>query len=254
MAGLRTLAELEALTDAPSIEALWEMHTARMAEFGFDRLIYGFTRFRMGSSLGDPGDFVILTNHDTKYTDTFLGERLYFDATMVRWALANEGPCSWRVVQQMAEAGALSPAEQRVVAFNRSMEVTAGYTISFKSASTRSKGAIALTAKRGMTQDEVDALWEEHGQEIIVMNNVAHLKIMTLPYTHPERALTKRQREALQWVADGKTAQDIAKIMGLTTATVEKHLRLAREALRVDTTAQAVLKMAFQNQIFVIDG
>lgn len=47
--------------------------------------------------------------------------------------------------------------------------------------------------------------------------------------------------------------QDIALLMGLTPATIEKHLRLAREALNVETTAQAVLKAALQNQMFVID-
>jgi LuxR family transcriptional regulator len=86
------------------------------------------------------------------------------------------------------------------------------------------------------------------------MNNVAHLKILTLPYTAPGRGLTRRQREALGWVGDGKTTQDIALLMGLTPATVEKHLRLAREALNVDTTAQAVLKAALQNQMFVLDA
>ena len=40
--------------------------------------------------------------------------------------------------------------------------------------------------------------------------------------------------------------------MGLTPATVEKHLRLARETMGVETTAQAVLKAAFQNQMFTI--
>ncbi|MFO7771946.1 MAG: LuxR family transcriptional regulator, partial [Roseovarius gahaiensis] len=34
--------------------------------------------------------------------------------------------------------------------------------------------------------------------------------------------------------------------------TVEKHLRLARQALGVETTAQAVLKAALQNQMFVV--
>ena len=43
-------------------------------------------------------------------------------------------------------------------------------------------------------------------------------------------------------------------LMGLTSATVEKHLRLAREALGVETTAQAVLKAAFANQMFVMDA
>ena len=48
----------------------------------------------------------------------------------------------------------------------------------------------------------------------------------------------------------GKTTT-IAMIMGLTAATVEKHLRLAREALDAETTAQAVVKASFQKQIFV---
>ena len=84
------------------------------------------------------------------------------------------------------------------------------------------------------------------------MNNVAHLKIITLPYNAPNRALTKRQREALEWVGDGKTTQDIAVLMGLTVATVEKHLRLARESLAVETTAQAVLKASLHNQMFIM--
>ena len=40
----------------------------------------------------------------------------------------------------------------------------------------------------------------------------------------------------------------------LTSATVEKHLRLAREALAVETTAQAVLKAALHNQMFVMEA
>ncbi len=133
------------------------------------------------------------------------------------------------------------------------MNVTAGYTVSFRSISERTKGAIALTARPGVTQDAVEQIWAQHGDEIIVMNNVMHLKLLTLPYTG-ERHLTKRQREVLQWVGDGKTTQDIAILLGLTPATVEKHLRLAREALDVETTAQAVLKAAFYNQMFVIDA
>ena len=103
-----------------------------------------------------------------------------------------------------------------------------------------------------MWQDEGDAIWDKHGLEISVLNNVMHLKLQTLPYS--QRTLTKRQREVLQWVGDGKTTQDIAVLLELTPATIEKHLRLAREALDVETTAQAVLKAAFYNQMFVIDS
>ena len=53
---------LDALTNAPSIERLWSLHVDQMASYGFDRLIYGFTRYRSGTSLGDPQDWVVLTN------------------------------------------------------------------------------------------------------------------------------------------------------------------------------------------------
>lgn len=248
------ISHLEALTNAQSIEELWDMHCRKMEEFGFDRLLYGFTRYRTTNGLGDPEDFVVLTNHSPEYTDVFMGQGLYFHAPMVNWALEHEGAASWRIALDMISTGAMTESERRVIDFNRSMGVTAGYSVSFKSISPRTKGAIALTARKGLSQDEVDATWERFGSEIMVMNNIVHLKIMTLPYAGPGRGLTKRQREALQWVGDGKTTQDIATIMGLTSATIEKHLRLAREALNVDTTAQAVLKAAFQNQMFVVEA
>ncbi|MFU8864065.1 MAG: LuxR family transcriptional regulator [Rhodobacterales bacterium] len=245
---------LEALTNTQTLEELWDMHCRKMDGYGFDRLLYGFTRYRSGMSLGDPDDFVILTNHPTTYAETFVSEGFYFHGPMVRWALDNEGACSWRVVADMIKTGNITPSEAKVIQFNLSHKVHAGYTIGFKSISPRAKGGIALTARADMHQDQVDALWERHGRDILVMNNVAHLKILTLPYTAPGRTLTRRQREALGWVGDGKTTQDIALLMGLTPATVEKHLRLARAALNVETTAQAVLKAALQNQMFVLDA
>ncbi len=239
---------LNSLTSAPTVEALWALHSNRMASYGFDRIIYGFTRYRSGRSLGDPQDWVLLTNHGDSYMEEFLGKGHLYHAPMIRWALANTGACSWNWMKQ-AE---LSAAEQDVMAFNIGQNVTAGYTVSFLSVTERTKGATALTAKAGMSQDDIDAIWETYGEEITMLNNVMHLKIQTLPYS--QRHLTKRQREVLQWVGDGKTTQDIAILLELTAATIEKHLRLAREALDVETTAQAVLKAAFYNQMFVIES
>ncbi len=151
-------------------------------------------------------------------------------------------------------AGRLSEKERAIIDFNVKSGVRAGYSISFRDVSVRSKGAIGLCAKEGLRQHDVDEIWKEHGREITVINNVTHLRITAMPFASSRRALTPRQREVLEWVGDGKTMADIATIMGLTAATVEKHLRLAREALDVDTTAQAVLKASFQNQIFIVAG
>ena len=245
---------LEKLTSAPSAETLWQLHCEKMAEYGFDRIIYGFSHFMSETSMGDPEDFILLTNHDPAYMELFMGNNLYRDAPMVRWALHNVGDCSWRYLWDEMARRTLTEREKQIIAINQKHGVTAGYSISFKAITSRSKGAIALTARADMSQEDVDALWAEHGNDIVLMNNVAHLKIVTLPHQTEGRSLTKRQREALEWVGDGKTTQDIAMLMGLTAATVEKHLRLARQVLSVETTAQAVLKASFQNQMFIVDG
>ncbi len=242
------------MTNAQSIEQLWEMHVQKMNSYGFDRIIYGFTHFSTPKGFGDPDDFILLTNHSSEYVDEFVHEGLFLDAPMTNWAFENEGVCSWRMLENLAKTSSYSVGEMRAIEFNKRHGATCGYTISFNPLSARSRGAIGLTGRVGLTQDDVDDIWKRYGDELVLINNVAHLKIMSLPYTTMSgRKLTKRQREALEWVADGKTAQQIAMLMGLTAATVEKHLRLARENLGVETTAQAVLKAAFQNQMFVVE-
>ena len=243
---------LDEITKATTVERVWALHTAKMATYGFDRLLYGYTQFMGATSLGDPEDWFILSTQTPEYLDTFVGEGLYFSAPMLRWAVENTGACSWRMMHDRAAEETLSPSERKVLEFNISMDVVAGYTISFSSASSRSRGAIALTAACGMSQDDVDEVWARDGREIQLLNDVMHLKVQSLPHSG-ERNLTRRQREVLQWVGDGKSIQDIAYLLGLTPATVEKHLRLAREALGVDTTPQAVLKAAMHNQLFIAE-
>lgn len=240
------------VTNAEDVQDLWESHCARMDNYGFDRLIYGFTRFLTANSFGDPNDLIVLTNHTPAYRKGFVEDGLYRHAPMVRWALENEGHCSWRALAEQISQGSLDEKAAKVVAFNLQHKVHAGYTISFQSVSHRAKGAISLTTRAELNQDEADAIWAEHGQDIILLNNLVHLKIMTLPLPLAGQKLTPRQREALEWVGDGKTMQDIAMIMGLTQATIEKHLRLARDTLNVETTAQAVAKAAFHNQMYIL--
>ncbi|MBD3679416.1 MAG: LuxR family transcriptional regulator [Rhodobacteraceae bacterium] len=245
------LGHLDRLVSAASIEEVWKLHCEAMETFGFDRLLYGYTNFRTHYEYGSRDDLLILSNHDQEYVEKFIYQGMYFHSPMLKWITDNDGACSWSWVEQ--NQNLLAEEELKVIAFNQERGIIAGYTISFPDSSVRSKGVISLAGRPGLSQTDVDSLWEEHGTMINVLNQVAHLKIQNLPFT-AGRPLTKRQREALEWVGDGKTVQDIATIMELTPATIEKHLRLAREALDVDTTAQAVLKASVQRQIYVVDN
>lgn len=242
---------LERLLAAQNVETVWKLLTEDMEQYGFDRLLYGYTVFRTEYGLGHKDDMLVLNGHSDAYIEAFLGREMYRHAPMVVWALENTGSMSWSWIGR--EDVTLTPEQMKVVEFNKSHEVAAGYTISFPSTSKRDKGAIALTARPGLSQNEVEEIWAEHGRKIEVINQVAHLKLTSLPFPEMHRKLSSRQREVLEWVGDGKTVADIALIMGRTPATIEKHLKKARDVLKVETTAQAVRKASLQNQMFIVE-
>lgn len=245
---------LKRIVDARTLEEAWAVHLAAMQAYGFVKLLYGQTRFKHGAgpqSMGDPEDLLVLSNQDSCYLHQFVHERMYARSPMLRWAEANPGSAaSWRWIEDNKDT--LSDDERKVVAFNRNLGLVAGYTISFRGASSRVQGVMSLAAGHGVAQHAVEQAWEKDGSDIKLLNDVFHLKVSALPFSR-ENPLTARQREVLEWAASGKSTLDIATILSVSPATVEKHLRLAREALRVETTAQAVLKAAVKDQIFVVE-
>lgn len=238
---------LDKIARATSLETVWDIHCAAMTDHGFDRLIYGHTRCGTGATLGAFEDALFLTNHDPAYIEGYLQGKAFLKAPMLRWGRENVGACSWGALWRDRET--LSAEEQAVIAYNETMGVTAGYSVRFAEADPRSFGMISLTARAGLDQDDADRIWAEQGREIEAKNHVVHLKIRALPHTTARGRLSRRQQEVLCWVGEGKSNQDIAEILGVSVATVEKHLRLAREHLGVETTAQALLKASFMNQI-----
>lgn len=240
---------LHDLTKVNSLEEVWKQLQVQLAKFGFDRLFYAATRVRTDHSAGDVRDAFILTNYPESFTVPYLDGGLFRNAPMVRWAMENVGSISWGVFADAAKRGELSAETMEVVLFNLRHGIIAGYGISFPRLSSRNGHGLGL-ASMELDQAELDRVWDAHGPHIELIAHVAHLKLMSLPQDLHGRSLTPRQREVLELVADGKTIQDVAVLMQRTPATVEKHLRLARDALAVETTAQAILKMGVQNQFF----
>jgi LuxR family transcriptional regulator len=238
------------IAEADCIDTAWQLATGFFAGLGFARVNYGFTRFRHQKTIGDPDDALFLTTCDADYAQRYFRGGFYAKTPVFRWAERTSGSCTWAWVKEAFEAGRLSAEESEAVRLNASMGVTAGISISFPEASARAKGAMGLIADPGLTTEDVERIWAERQSEIEAVAHMMHLKIIHLPQLSRSRALSPRQREALEWVADGKTTQDVALLMGVSPAMVEKHLRLAREALAVETTAQAVAKGALLNMIF----
>ncbi|VDC31848.1 helix-turn-helix transcriptional regulator [Pseudogemmobacter humi] len=213
---------------AQSIDETWSVATSHFATLGLGRAHYGFTRFRHLRTIGDPDDALFLSTCDADQARRWFESGLSGRMPVFRWG--GSGICAWKA----ADAPEIHE------------DLRAGISISFPEASSRARGALGLSADH----DDVERIFAARRDEIIAVAHMMHLRIVQLPQLTRTRALSPRQREALEWVADGKTTQDVALLMGVSPAMVEKHLRLARDALAVETTAQAVAKGALLNMIF----
>jgi DNA-binding CsgD family transcriptional regulator len=239
------------IAEAQSIASAWGLATGYFSHLGFSRVNYGFTRFRHDKTIGDPEDALFLTTADDAYAQRYFSGGFYAKTPLFRWAERNTGSCTWAWVHEAMAQGRLTKEEEATVRHNMALGIVAGISISFPSATSRTKAAMGLIADLGLDHAAVERIYATHHDDLMAIGHCLNLKIMQLPQATRRRALTQRQREALEWVADGKTMQDVALLMSVSPAMVEKHLRLARVALDVETTAQAVAKGAMLNMLFL---
>ena len=60
------------MSAAKDTDELWNLFLEGTDYCGFDLLIYGFLRFTTGTSVGDPNDFLIPSNHHLDYLEGFV--------------------------------------------------------------------------------------------------------------------------------------------------------------------------------------
>lgn len=238
------------IAEAQGVDPVWSLATGFFRSLGFGRVNYGYTRFLQGVGIGNPADAFFLTTASPEYATQYFAGGFYARTPAFKWAQAHTGACTWKWVREAMEAGRLTEDEMAALRQNVTMGVRCGITISFAEGSARAKGAMGLIADPEVTEDEVETIFAARGKDLQAVAQVMHLKLVQMPFTARKRALTPRQCEVLEWVAGGKTAQDVGLLMKISPAMVEKHLKLAREALDAETTAQAVAKATLLNLIF----
>ena len=65
----------------------------------------------------------------------------------------------------------------------------------------------------------------------------------------PRSRLSAREREVLQWIAEGKTAWEVSRILSLSEHTVLTHQRNAKQKLGATNTVHAVVKAFLRHEI-----
>lgn len=65
----------------------------------------------------------------------------------------------------------------------------------------------------------------------------------------PKRPLTRRQLQCVVLVARGKSARQIAQVLGISARTVQEHIAIAKKHTGVRTTMQLVIQLLAARQL-----
>lgn len=248
------MTDLEQVLAARSVESLWQHYTKRMAGLGMPHVSYYSIRILEAGGERRVDDYLFLTSCAPSLLQEILSQDAFASVPMYRWMAVNRGSESWDWMQRSRQAGRLSQTEERMLdLFARNGHVS-GYAVSLGDSVQQVRGGVLMSGALGTDQQALDAIWQQNGAVVEALTGLLHLRMATLPYDPPQHVLTQRQREVLEHIAVGRTTQEIAAVLGLTRATVEKHLRLARKALAARTTPQAILLASSRRQIFLDPG
>lgn len=158
-----------------------------------------------------------------------------------QWALRTTEPFAWREVPPLLMR---PPIAQQVMNEASEFKMADGFVVPMFS-SRHWQAAVSFASPDALELPERSRS-AVHLMSIYAVNRVRQI-LGEVP--SPERLLTTREAECLTWIAAGKNAEDIGDILGLSTLTVQTHLRNVRTKMEVATIAQAVAEAMRSGEI-----
>ena len=219
------------LANAGNIESLVDLYRSAIRNFGFSHFI-----------------LTGLPTHGQRFESLVL-ERFWPDDWMSHYvsrdyikrdpvaiaSVFHSRPFTWK--EAWARASMSSSAGDLVMMEAADAGLKDGVCVPIPVRNARS-GCISLAGEVAIT--EPDALQPVN---VLSLTFASRLQLLVDHRRHPTGlTLSDREREVLTWVAEGKTAWEISKILGISDSTVNKHIAGAMRKTGAVTRTQAVAK------------
>jgi LuxR family transcriptional regulator/LuxR family quorum-sensing system transcriptional regulator CciR len=222
---------------APTIDAVWAIVEAYARESGYSRAFY--------LHLPRPGAQEAPFHRggrDPVLVAQYIEEKLYLVDPCVMHALQSAAPFALRAV---ARSRSLSPAEEAYRGALEAQDLADGVGVPAFGPALRA-GYFELGHPARAPAPAGEAQREAHW-----VCQLAHLRICALLAEASAAAtpLTAREREILEWVAQGKSNETIAIILGISPHTVDTYLRRIYEKLGVCDRISATLRGLARGEI-----
>lgn len=216
--------------DAQTIGPLMQEITACL---GFDYYAYGATRVNGATR----PDVAIHSNYPEAWLSLYRSRGYHRIDPVVQQCLASPLPVSWRCDSADPEQRGFWEEAQRH-----------GLCHGWSHACRNVSGCVGMLSlvRRGSEIDRQQL--QEQEPRLVWLLQVLHSRmaacVMAEAGSHEAQALSAREIEVLQWSAEGKSAGDLATILGISERTVNFHVHQAMQKLNAPNKISAVYRAA----------
>jgi LuxR family quorum sensing-dependent transcriptional regulator len=228
----RTLDFVQRLQQLTDYDEVCRQITTELAWFGFSCV----TSWSLPGPGGHAADGVVLNTRPQEYVDRYCEKNYVAHDPAVLELRKTLNPFSWSDIRGRRD---LSKAQKTILDEAREFGARDGFIIPIVTLS----GSMALFSPCGLEPDlseraraavEVIGVYSHHALRRSLMQHQRHEAVHT--------PLTPREREIMQWVAMGKTDEEIADILSIGTTTVTSHVEHAKQKLDAFRRTYAVVQ------------
>jgi len=238
---------IEDLAKAETPEARFNALTAGLAKLGLDTINYGF--FDVQAAALAQADIAFLTTMSEDWMRYYVGRNLsQSDAHVLRVRAGKITPYFWgeSVISRLSSREEHDTASEAMEAGLRS-----SLCVPLTSPMDPFAPVAGISLGSSMDEGELKKVVQEHGPTLLSIAYLFHNASIRQIWQEQagSKPLSQRERDCLQYLADGRRQDSIADLLGLARVTVEMHLRKARKKLRALTLSEAVAKALIFGQI-----
>jgi DNA-binding CsgD family transcriptional regulator len=228
----RTLDFVQRLQKLTKYEEVCGLIMEELKSFGFS-CVTSFAIPGPGSQLKDG---ILLNNRPEEYVDRYAEKNYVIHDPVVKELRQNMNPYSWGDVREGRD---LKKSERAIIDEARDFGARDGLIVPIVNLS----GSVSLFCPCGLDPDlspraraalEVIGIYSHHALTRALVAKQREDVVHT--------PLTPREREIMQWVAAGKTDDEIAEILSIGTSTVTSHVENAKQKLDTFRRTYAVVQ------------
>lgn len=227
---------IDKLSNAETIESLHSICSDVCSEYGFDLFIYGA---RFPTSFVNP-HFVFISGYPKEWRDRYTANSYMVIDPTVQYCAQNIIPLQW---DQVSLSHNQTTEIKRFMSEAGDFGVRSG--VSFPVHSVKGDFAMFTLAseKPNLKSDIKIQCVMPFGHLFSAHLHEAVRKIFESDVISLSRCdLTRREKECLLWVTEGKTAWETSKILNISERTVTFHLQNVQEKLGVTNRQHAVAR------------